>query len=345
MKLLSFSSLLLGFAVAVSAQDGFRPKQIVHLREPVTLHISEMHDETPIGGVAMSPEKQNEELANLQKNAIENSGVGTDNEDDLLNEDSDNSAADASDVSDSEPDDALESDSAVTSADSLVLPEILYVDMSKAVMPTSNMKVTSPFGPRTYRIHKGLDIKVQVGDTIRAAFDGIVTRSRYERRGYGNYVAITHENNGITETVYAHLSKRLVAVGDEVNAGDVIGLGGNTGRSTGSHLHFETRIGDNTAVDPAQFFDFENQTYTLSTVPLSVEHAHADMEAMQKVIAEYKAHHHSRHHRYAKYHNIRSGETLGSIARSHGTTISKLCRLNGISQHSKLKPGHKLRCS
>lgn len=343
MKLSSFSFLLLGFAVAVSAQNGLRPKQIVHLREPVTLHISEMHDETPLGGVAVSPEKQREELASLQKNAIENSGVETE-DDEYLDDESDNSAADASGVSDSEPDDALENDSAVSSADSLILPEILYIDMSKAVMPTSNMKVTSPFGPRTYRIHKGLDVKVQTGDTIRAAFDGIVNRSRYERRGYGNYVAITHENNGITETIYAHLSKRLVSVGDEVKAGDVIGLGGNTGRSTGSHLHFETRIGDNTAVDPALFFDFENQTYTLSTVPLSVEHAHADLEAMQKVVAEYKAKHHSRH-RYAKYHRIRSGETLGSIARRHGTTVKKLCRLNGISQNSKLKPGRKLRCS
>ena len=91
-------------------------------------------------------------------------------------------------------------------------------------------------------MHNGLDIKVYIGDTIRAAFSGKVRMVKYERRGYGKYVVIRHENG--LETVYGHLSKQIVDENQYVEAGEPIGLGGNTGRSTGSHLHFETRFWD-----------------------------------------------------------------------------------------------------
>ena len=123
-------------------------------------------------------------------------------------------------------------------------------------MPTEHTKITSKFGPRRRRMHNGLDIKVYIGDTIRAAFSGKVRMVKYERRGYGKYVVIRHENG--LETVYGHLSKQIVDENQYVEAGEPIGLGGNTGRSTGSHLHFETRfLGQ--AINPALLFDFEKQ--------------------------------------------------------------------------------------
>ena len=123
-------------------------------------------------------------------------------------------------------------------------------------MPTPSKKVTSKFGYRWGREHKGLDIKVQIGDTIRAAFDGEVVTACYNSGGYGYYVALKHEKG--FETRYAHLSKFMVKIGQRVKAGDPIGLGGNTGRSTGPHLHFEIRK-DGVALNPAAIFDFPNQ--------------------------------------------------------------------------------------
>ena len=138
----------------------------------------------------------------------------------------------------------------------VVIPDTFRIDMTDFVMPTTNTKITSKFGPRRRRMHNGIDVKVYIGDTIRAAFSGKVRMVKFERRGYGKYVVIRHENG--LETIYGHLSKQLVNEDQYVEAGEVIGLGGNTGRSTGSHLHFETRfLGQ--AINPALLFDFEKQ--------------------------------------------------------------------------------------
>lgn len=138
------------------------------------------------------------------------------------------------------------------------LPEHFRIDLRHFCMPTQSRVVTSNFGYRAQfgRSHKGMDIKVYIGDTIRAAFSGKVRIVRYERGGYGKYIVIRH-NNGL-ETIYGHLSAQLVKENEEVRAGEVIGLGGNTGRSTGSHLHFETRL-CGVALNPALMFDFRNQ--------------------------------------------------------------------------------------
>lgn len=140
-------------------------------------------------------------------------------------------------------------------------PEHYRIDLRGYAMPTPSRVVTSNYGYRASfgRMHKGLDIKVYIGDTISSAFDGKVRIVNYEAKGYGNYVVIRH-NNGL-ETVYGHLSKHLCKVGDVVRAGQPIGLGGNTGRSTGSHLHFETRIVGE-AINPALLFDFVHQDVT-----------------------------------------------------------------------------------
>ena len=109
------------------------------------------------------------------------------------------------------------------------------------------------FGVRRGRRHQGVDIPLKTGDPVYATFTGKVRISKYWG-AYGNMVVIRHEN-GI-ETFYAHLSKRLVEQDDWVNAGDVIGYGGSTGRSTGPHLHFETRY-NGYAFDPQWLIDFK----------------------------------------------------------------------------------------
>ena len=165
------------------------------------------------------------------------------------------------------------------------------------------------------RLHLGIDVKVLTGDTIRAAFDGKVRISRYERRGYGHYLVIRHPNG--LETVYGHLSKKLVSENDIVHAGDPIGLGGNTGRSTGSHLHFETRILGH-AVNPAKLFDFQNQKAT------------TDYFVYQKNTQEV-------------YYKVKKGDTLIGIAMKNETSVANICKLNGITRNSVIKVGQTLR--
>lgn len=246
--------------------------------------------------------------------------------------DAEGDISDENEITDSEPEEIIEDQETITTVDSTQLPDTLFIDMTKSYMPTENRRMTSPFGMRTYRIHKGIDIKVQVGDTIRAAFAGVVSKVRYERRGYGKYVMIEHVDCGITKTVYGHLSRQIVAEGDTVQAGDIIGLGGNTGRSTGSHLHFETRI-NGMPMDPAIFFNFENQTFTKAIYPLSMQQAKADYTALEKVASA------------RRYHRVRPGDNLGKIARRSGISIEKICRLNGIKRTTMLRIGRMLRCS
>lgn len=212
---------------------------------------------------------------------------------------------------------------------SATLPDSFRIDLSGAVMPTTNRRITDIFGyrPRRGRVHQGLDIKVQVGDTIYAAFDGKVRITTFQRRGYGHYVVIRH-NNGI-ETLYAHLSKRLVTEDQNVKAGDPIGLGGNTGRSTGSHLHFETII-MGMSIDPAMMFDFENQKIKGD----SYLFCKADPKHNEKVKAKYTQ---------PKYHKVRSGDTIGKIAKKHGVSQKTIMRLNGLKSSSIIRPGQRLR--
>lgn len=139
------------------------------------------------------------------------------------------------------------------------LPANFKVDLRGFAMPTPSRKITSNFGRRWGRNHNGLDISVHIGDTIYAAFDGKVRIVRFEAAGWGKYVLIRHPNG--LETLYAHMSKQLVSEEQVVKAGDPIGLGGITGRSTGPHLHFETRL-LGVPINPALMFDFPHQDVT-----------------------------------------------------------------------------------
>lgn len=136
------------------------------------------------------------------------------------------------------------------------IPSNYKIDLRGFHMPTPSRKINSPYGPRWGRQHEGLDIKVYIGDTIRAAFDGKVRICKYNGGGYGYYIVIRHPNG--LETLYGHLSKQIVKKDQVVRAGEPIGLGGNTGKSSGSHLHFETRVLGQ-PINPALLFDFVNQ--------------------------------------------------------------------------------------
>lgn len=209
---------------------------------------------------------------------------------------------------------------------SVPVPETYEIDMSGFCMPTDSRKITSKYGYRWRKMHNGLDIKVYVGDTIRAAFDGKVRIVKYERSGYGRYVVIRHYNG--LETVYGHLSKQLVLEDDNVKAGDVIGLGGNTGRSTGSHLHFETRF-LGIAINPALMFDFENQDVVSDKYVFKRRSSRNTSTASNGGSGA--------------YYRVRKGDTLSGIAASRRVSVKSICQLNGIKTTSILRPGQQLR--
>lgn len=250
------------------------------------------------------------------------------------------------------------------------VPESFTFDLTGFCMPTTNTRITSKFGPRRRRMHNGLDIKVQVGDTIVAAFDGKVrmVRNQGYRKGYGLYVVVRHDNG--LETIYGHLSKHLVAEDQLVKAGEPIGLGGNTGRSTGSHLHFETRF-LGIAINPALMFNFEAQdivadTYTFRSRKGSYKLAGTPPAANAKVArasssgvagkntsrgaavqnVSYAANNDSSpSDGVVRYHKVKKGESLSIIAAKRGVSVDKLCQLNRIDRKATLRPGQVLRCS
>ena len=207
------------------------------------------------------------------------------------------------------------------------LPDSVTVDVSRFQVPVPGY-VTSHFGPRRYRYHYGIDLKVNIGDTVLCAFSGKVRIINYENRGYGNYIVVRHDNG--LETVYAHLSQVLVTLNQNLKCGDLIALAGNTGRSTGPHLHFETRYLGN-AINPAHIIDFEAgdviEDNYLITKKSSFYYQH-EAKALKKT---------------SKYYKVRRGDTLSRIAARRGMSVKQLCRLNGIKKRSHIRPGRRLR--
>lgn len=192
--------------------------------------------------------------------------------------------------------------------------------------------VTSNYGWRRSRWHKGIDIDLDIGDPVYAAFDGVVRIQRYNAGGFGTYVLIRHYNG--LETIYAHLSEAIVVPNQTVRAGQIIGFGGSTGRSTGSHLHFETRLMGQ-AFDPARIIDFN--TYTLKQSQVYINNTWFPYIKGNNTRAA------TRPASTKKYHRVRSGDTLYSIARKHGTSVNTICKLNRISRNTTLKVGRNLR--
>jgi murein DD-endopeptidase MepM/ murein hydrolase activator NlpD len=215
----------------------------------------------------------------------------------------------------------------------------------------NKVKVFSPFGWRRRRNHTGVDLPLPTGTPVYAAFDGRVRVSMYNR-GYGNVVVIRHASG--LETTYAHLKERNVQAGDYVSAGDVIGLGGSTGRSTGPHLHFETRY-EGFAFDPQWLIDFETGTlrhgyFVLKRKYLSnTSRYYPESEDEEDEIYKAEEQDRAEAERIAKemaaaqYHTVKSGDTLYGLAAKYHTTVGAICKLNGISASTPLKIGKKLR--
>ncbi|MBP5676623.1 MAG: peptidoglycan DD-metalloendopeptidase family protein [Bacteroidales bacterium] len=222
--------------------------------------------------------------------------------------------------------------------------------------------VTHPrslYGYRHGRRHQGIDLPYPTGTPVAAAFDGKVRISDYVG-GYGNLVVIRHANG--LETFYGHLSRRDVASGDWVSAGDIIGLGGSTGRSTGPHLHFETRY-RGAAFDPSWLIDFENGTLRHRLLKIRSWYFNPNQRYVQsiddedeifrtdeedRILAEEQAKKEAAARAAAeaaamKYHTVRSGDTLSAIARKYNTSVAEICRLNGIKATTILQIGRRLR--
>lgn len=213
------------------------------------------------------------------------------------------------------------------------IKEPIMVNLTKFTWPTPwTARPTSHFGPRRRRFHYGLDLAQPTGEPIYAAFDGVVRISK-RNKSYGNLVIIHHANG--LETYYAHMSKREVNVGDVVKSGDLIGLCGNTGRSYGSHLHFEIRYMGN-AMNPEDVIDC--QTHDLRSQHLELTSSSFRKQAARGTgVGTGKA--------SGGWYRVRQGDTLEKIARRNGTTVKRLCQLNGISESKILHPGDRLRVS
>jgi len=195
-------------------------------------------------------------------------------------------------------------------------------------------KVHSGYKFRRTREHNGIDVPLATGDTIRSAFNGIVryTGKSSQTGGYGNLVVVRHSNG--LETYYGHLSAIKVEPNEMVRAGEVLGLGGSTGRSTGPHLHFETRYMGQ-SFDPSRVVDFETGTVRDSILVLKRHYysiySHYGMTDEESKAASGRV-----------IHIIRSGDTLGALAVKYGTTVTKLCQLNNIKSTKILSLGERI---
>lgn len=192
-------------------------------------------------------------------------------------------------------------------------------------------RITSHYGWRRGRNHNGTDIDLNTGDTVRAAWGGKVRYAKYNDGGFGNLVVVRHHNG--LETFYAHLDKHLVVPNQIVEAGEPLGLGGNTGHSYGSHLHFEVRFYD-IPMDPEKIIDFDKGE--VKSENLLVHRGLFSPGSSYSSPAPVAS-------GGSKYYRIRSGDTLSAIAARNRTTVSRLCQLNGIRPTTVLQIGRNLR--
>lgn len=225
------------------------------------------------------------------------------------------------------------------------VPNSQVINVTGYHMPVPG-KVTSNYGyrPKFGRMHKGVDLALKINDTVRAAFDGKIRLTNYEAKGYGNYVIIRHPNG--LETVYGHLNKHLVKANQTVKAGDPIGLGGNTGRSTGPHLHFETRF-MGYAINPAAIFDFANHTihtdtYTFSKQTYQQPRNFAPDKKKEQLADNSKTTYKAASNTATTY-TVKAGDSVASIARSYGMAATTLRKINNLQPTEPIKVGQVLK--
>ena len=241
------------------------------------------------------------------------------------------------------------------------VPQTKVIDVRGFHMPIKGNFITSPYGyrPAFRRTHKGVDMRSAVGDTVYAAFTGKVRLTKFERGGYGFYVILRHDNG--LETVYGHLTRFLVQPNQYVKAGQPIALSGNTGRSTGPHLHFETRF-MGYAINPAAIIDFANRTthtdsYTFNKNNYTESRSYTPSRKYAAVRSTNSSSNNNStasksNHKYdnktkkrsaeRSTYKVRKGDSLGKIAACNGTTVAQLKKLNGI-KGDKVQSGKVLR--
>ena len=237
------------------------------------------------------------------------------------------------------------------------MKDSFYINVAGYYPPVLGV-VTSPFGPRgRHGFHNGIDLRAKVGDTIRAAFSGRVRVRQFNRRGYGYYIVLRN-HEGI-ETIYAHLSHFIVAPNQDVKAGQPIGLAGNTGRSTGPHLHFEFRIFGN-PINPAKVFSFQDyvplqKKYFIAKAKTFEERinysggvyfgVHAALPGTDLINKAGTKTYQKGEYASVKFHTVRKGDSLYRIAADNDMKVSELCKLNNIKTKSSIRPGQRLRLS
>ena len=314
MKLLKASIFCLGLLPALSFGE---ETAVSSTDEVVDASATEVAAEVSADTLAPAEDASVAEIAAGSSSATADSTLG-------------NSASAVEFVAVAEPDEDSEELDSLENSD-LAEGTVQFLDFSGAHFPTLHgTRINSPYGIRHFRLHRGVDLHISIGDSIVAAYPGKVVVSKYNRRGYGHYVMIEHANG--TRTLYGHLKKRLVNVGDMVEGGQLVGWGGNTGRSSGPHLHFEIRYGE-VNIDPATVFNLEEGTLLENAEQYALAPAVESHNGIQKELSKHR------------FHRIRPGDTLGKIARRYGTTIERLCQLNGIKRTTILRIGRNLRCS
>jgi murein DD-endopeptidase MepM/ murein hydrolase activator NlpD len=225
-----------------------------------------------------------------------------------------------------------------------VVPLKLY-DVSEGrewKSPLEKGRITSNFGWRSGRWHEGVDLDLETGDPVYAPFDGIVRVVGWDGRGYGNYMILRHYNG--LETIYGHLSKVNLEANTYIKAGDMIAWGGNTGRSSGSHLHFETLYEGN-PFNPRNIFDFSPEKIgILAQEFILTSKAFDYLRGKSSIVYEYEEEIDTQTQIInVAWVKVKSGETLTEIANRNGMSIQEICKLNRLSMKSHLRVGQKLR--
>lgn len=210
---------------------------------------------------------------------------------------------------------------------------VVLEEGEQLIYPWYGEELTWGYGPRNGHMHKGWDTHLEVGDTVVTLMNGVVRYAKFNHSGYGNCVMVRHFNG--LETLYGHLDRIDVQQGDLVAAGEPLGLGGSTGKSSGPHLHFEVRYGG-FALDPALIMEWTEEGPVSKTSILEIDKSQL---SPQKGGESY----HQPHTVKSKTHRVRSGETLSSIARKYKTTISKLKKLNRLRNADYIRLGQRLR--
>jgi len=195
------------------------------------------------------------------------------------------------------------------------------------MLTTDDRVFTLPIYGKLFRgftySHKGLDIKLNKGDSVRAAFDGVVRYATRNRGGFGNLIILRHYNG--LETYYGHLSKIDVKVNQVVKSGEYIGQGGSTGRSRGPHLHFEVRYKD-IPLDPLRLIDYDNKKLISNNFPITKRVFYPNDFVANALVVR-----------------IKKGDTVGRLAKKYHTSIKEICAMNKIKPTSTLRVGRSLR--